>query len=74
MSEETEKRGPGRPRKRLPVRILRGHWPSSPYRHVATDEERPVGTKALVGWVVELEADEARRLVQTGIAERADDF
>lgn len=75
MSDETEKRGPGRPRKRLPVRIVKGHWPASPYRRIAPGpEEEITGGKALRGWIVELDADEARRVVASGIAERADAF
>lgn len=68
MEDEPKRRG--RPRKvaeegeavLLPVLILRGYWPEDGSAQVEP------------GNVVDLPADEARKIVSLGIAERADEF
>lgn len=68
MEDEPKRRG--RPRKvaeegepvLLPVLILRGYWPEDG------------GSQVEPGNVVDLPADEARKVVSLGIAERADEF
>lgn len=48
--------------KTLPVRLLQGYWPEDG------------SGKLLDGSIVELPADEARKAVKLGFAERADSF
>lgn len=87
MTEEVEqeiKRGPGRPRKepdvmpvaytdkprKFPVKMLRGYFPldrEHPKHPTTGDPE-----KVQRGEVVRLNYDEAKQLIDAGIAERAD--
>lgn len=68
MTNEPERRGPGRPPKRtdapgdMRVKILRGYWPMG------------TRTKAKPGEFCRLPIDEAKRVISLGIAERADPF
>ena len=81
---EHAKRGrPAKP-KMLPVRLLKGYVPAGDcIAHPAggeaveikkTDEAMTVGDKLHRGMIVELQSDEARKIVKAGIAERADEF
>lgn len=48
--------------KLLPVLLLRGYVPAG------SDNKHPIGA------IIDLPAEEARRIVKSGIAERADEF
>ncbi len=61
MDDEPIKRPVGRPRATLPVKLLRGYQPEGM-------RKQPLGAE------LELPADEARRMVSLGIAERNDAF
>ncbi len=58
--------------KRFPVRMKRGYFPVDPTweKNPATGEPM----KILAGEVANLPIEEARKLVKTGVAERADEI
>lgn len=95
MIDDTERRGPGRPRtvtvpammppfkvgdtvtvsldekpKKFPVKLLRGYFPADPDRPKHPNTGGPV--KVERGEIVDLPLDEAKGLIASGLAERAD--
>jgi hypothetical protein len=73
MNDITEPaRGPGRPPKKFPVKLLRGYFP----RDIDHPKHPTTGSPIKVerGEIIALPLEEAKDLMKRGIAERADEL
>ena len=58
-----------RKRRTMPVKILRDYWASE---EAESEWPSPADNRIIAGRVVELAVREARRVIEAGVAERAD--